>query len=362
MRVPFVDLERLHAPIRAELDAAWKRVVDSSHFILGSEVDTFERELASYADVPFVVGVSSGTDALITSLMALDVGPGDEVVTAAFSFFAAAEAIVRVGATPVFADIDEFNLDPASALERVTRRTRAILFVDLFGRRADVEALRAAGLPLVEDAAQAIGAPGVGRGVTSASLSFFPTKNLGALGDGGAIFTEDAELADAMRLVRAHGSRPKYVHPRIGGNMRLDALQAALLRAKLPHVARWNESRRDTADRYRERLANVPGITLPVDAPGHVWHQFVLRVASSRDGAASSRRDALRAHLAARGIDTEIYYPLALHLQPCFADLPRVQLPRAEAATAEALAIPIHAALSADEVACVGDAIAAFTA
>jgi dTDP-4-amino-4,6-dideoxygalactose transaminase len=362
MRVPFVDLGRLHAPLRAELDAAFRRVVDASHFILGPEVEAFERELGAFAKAPFVVGVSSGTDALITALMALDVGPGDEVVTPAFSFIAAAEAIARVGATPVFADVgDDFNLDVASAAERVTKRTRAILFVDLFGRRADVEALAALGVPLVEDAAQAIGAPGVGRGVRAASISFFPTKNLGALGDGGALFTEDAALADTMRLVRAHGSRPKYVHARLGGNMRLDALQAALLRAKLPHLERWNEARRTTALAYRERLASVPGLTLPADAPGHVWHQFVVRVASSRDGAPSQRRDALRAHLAASGVDSEIYYPLALHLQPCFSGLPRARLEGAEAATAEALALPIHAALTVDEIATVAEAVASFS-
>jgi dTDP-4-amino-4,6-dideoxygalactose transaminase len=361
MRVPFVDLERLHAPLRADLDGAWRRVVDSSHFVLGPEVEAFERELGAAVDAPHVVGVSSGTDALITSLLALGIGAGDEVVTSAFSFFAAAEAIVRVGATPVFADVDEqFNLDAASALARITPRTRAVLFVDLFGRRADVEALGGGGVALVEDAAQAIGDARVGRGVSAASISFFPTKNLGAFGDGGAILTEDAALADTMRILRAHGSRPKYVHQRIGGNMRLDALQAALLRAKLPHLARWNGARRRTAMQYRERLASVPGVVVPTDAPGHVWHQFVVRASASRGGAPSARRDALRAHLAARGVDTEIYYPLALHLQPCFAERPRVGLPMAERATAEALAIPIHAALADDEIAYVCDSIAAF--
>ena len=318
---------------------------------MGDEVDAFERELAELAGVPFAVAVSSGTDALLTSLMALGIGPGDEVVTSAFSFIAAAETIARLGATPVFADIgDDFNLDPESVRSRISARTRAIVPVDLFGRRANVEGLGEHGIALVEDAAQAIGARGVGHGVRAAALSFFPTKNLGALGDGGALLTDDSVLADAMRLLRAHGSGPKYVHACMGGNMRLDALQAAILRVKLPRVAQWNATRRGIARRYREELADVSGVALPADEGGHVWHQFVVRARPGRDGAPNARRDALRAHLGERDVETEVYYPLALHLQPCFAHLPKVHLPNAVTATSEAVALPVHPALGDDEV------------
>jgi dTDP-4-amino-4,6-dideoxygalactose transaminase len=342
MRVRLVDLERLHAPIRSEIDRAVARVIDTGRFVLGPEVLALEQEMAAACDVPFAVGVSSGSDALLAALLAVGVA-GAEVLTPAFTFVAAAEAIVRAGATPLFVDVDQdLNMDVEATLARVGQRTRAIVTVDLFGRRA---ALPGVGIPIFEDAAQAIGAPGVGQGVRAATLSFFPTKNLGALGDGGMVLTEDAELAAAVRALRVHGSTSRYVHERVGWNMRLDALQAAVLRVKLPHLAEWNLRRKRIAATYRTELSNLGALSLPRDAPGHVWHQFVIRVKRGRDE--------LRAHLAEAGVETEVYYPQALHLQPCFAFLGGRpgDLPRAEAATREALALPIHAVLTDDEIA-----------
>ncbi len=336
MRVPLLDLSRQHAPLRAELDLALARVIDSGRFILGAEVEAFEAECAHLCNAAHCVAVSSGTDALLAAVMALGIGPGDEVITTAFSFFATASCVARVGARPVFADVGpDFNLDAEDALGRVTPRTRAFLPVALFGRRGDVARLAASGLPVIEDGAQAIGAADLGRGAAMATLSFFPSKNLGALGDGGAVLTDDAALADRLRLLRAHGSRPKYTHHVVGGNFRLDALQAAVLRVKLPHLPSWNARRRANAALYREALAGVGDLALPADVSGHAWHQFVLR---------TGRRDALRAHLRERGVESEVYYPSPLHLQPCFASLGSVagDLPRAEAACREALAIPVH--------------------
>jgi dTDP-4-amino-4,6-dideoxygalactose transaminase len=358
-RVTFVDLVRLHAPLRKGLDDAWRRVMDSGRFVMGPEVDGFESELGAFCGAPHVVATSSGTDALLLALMALGVGPGHEVVTPAYSFIAAAEAVARLGATPIFADIGEdFDLDPLSALAHVGNRTRAIVVVDLFGRRAEVGRLAEAGIPIVEDAAQAIGAPGVGgTDVCAAATSFFPTKNLGALGDGGALITRDEGLALAARTMRSHGAFTvsKYVHQRVGGNMRLDALQAAMLRVKLPHVSSWNTRRAQVAARYRSELAGTRGLVLPSDAPGHVWHQFVVRVPGKR-------RDAMRAHLAEHGVSTEVYYPLPLHLQPCFAHLGGApgDHPVSEAAAEQALALPIHPALEDADVDYVIDAIRRF--
>ena len=346
MKVPLLDLRAQHASIEGELEAAVKRVLASGQFILGPEVEALEAEIARDTGHAHAVGVSSGTDALLATLQALGIGAGDEVVTTAMSFFATAGAIARLGAKPVFADIGaDFNLDPESALERVTARTRAFIPVHLFGRPADVESLKSAGLPIVEDAAQALGAP-LGR---IATLSFFPSKNLGAAGDAGMVVTADAELADRVRLLRAHGSRPKYVHHVVGGNFRLDALQAAILRAKRPHLAGWNAARRRNAGRYRELLAKTP-LSLPEDCAGHVWHHFVVH---------APRRDELRKHLQQREIETEVYYPRPLHLQPCFSGK-EGDLPRAEAAAREVLALPVHADLNDAQIAWVAESIVSF--
>jgi dTDP-4-amino-4,6-dideoxygalactose transaminase len=338
MRVPLLDLRAQYRTIAPAVEAAVKRVLESGHYILGEDVAAFEKELAAATGRPHAVAVSSGTDALLLALMAMNVGPGDEVVTTPLSFFATAGAIARVGARPVFADIEprSFNLDPEAVLARVTPKTKAILPVHLFGRPCALEPLRKSGVPIVEDAAQAIGVGTLGHGTRCATLSFFPSKNLGAAGDAGAVVCEDAEFADRLRLMRAHGSRPKYVHHVVGGNFRIDTLQAAILRAKLPHLAEWNAARRRNAGRYHALLAGTP-LALPETVEAHVWHHYVVRVP---DG----KRDALRAHLQAREIDTEVYYPMPLHLQPCFAALgyERGSMPHAERACAEVLALPVH--------------------
>ncbi len=347
MKVPLADLPAQYAAIREDLDAAVHRVLASGHYILGDEVAAFEREVAADHQVAHAIGVSSGSDALLAALWAIGVGPGDEVITTALSFFASAGSIARLGATPVFADISAatFNLDPADALARVTPRTKAIVPVHLFGRPADLAPLSQ--LPIIEDAAQAYGIA-VG---SLATLSFFPTKNLGAAGDGGMVLATDGELADRVRLYRGHGARPKYVHHVVGANLRLDALQAAILRVKRVHVAAWTARRRAHAARYRELLAGTP-LVLPDDAPGHVWHHFVVRAPD---------RDALRPALASRDIETEVYYPRALHLQPCFGGR-EGEFPEAERATREVLALPVHAELTEDQVAYVADAIRSFYA
>ncbi|HEY3354366.1 MAG TPA: DegT/DnrJ/EryC1/StrS family aminotransferase [Polyangia bacterium] len=367
MQVPLLDLPAQHAPLRAAIDAAIARVVDSGHFILGPEVAALEAEVAAYCGARHGIGVSSGTDALLAALMALDLRPGDEVVTTPFSFFATVGATARVGARPVLCDIDPatFNLDPAAVAARVTPRTRAILPVHLFGRMADLAAIGAAapGVPLIEDAAQAIGAA---RGPARAGavgllgcLSFFPSKNLGALGDAGLVLTSDDAVAARVRSLRAHGSAPgrKYHHEHVGGNFRLDALQAAVLRVKLPHLDGWSAARAAHAARYRELLAGTP-VGLPPAAAADervVWNQYVIR---------APRRDALREHLGAHGVQTEVYYPVPLHLQPCFAGLGyrAGDFPVAERAAAEALALPVYPELSAAQQEHVAQAIRAFYA
>ena len=338
--VPLLDLAAQNHPLRDEVLAAIARVVDGGKFILGGEVEKLEAEVARAIGAKHVIGVSSGTDALLVALMALGVGPGHTVVTTPFSFFATAGAIVRLGARPVFADIDPatFNLDPAAAAAAITSTTRAVIPVHLFGRPA---ALPQTPVPIIEDAAQSIGACKLGGAL--GCLSFFPSKNLGAFGDAGAVYTDDAKLADQVALLRVHGGRPKYYHQVIGGNFRIDALQAAVLAVKLPHLARWTEGRRANAARYRQLLAaaKLPAeLVVPSDAPGHIYNQFTLRV---------PRRDALRDHLTKAQIGTEIYYPVPFHVQPCFADLgyQAGAFPHAERAAAEVLSLPIYPELTA---------------
>lgn len=353
MKVSLLDVNAQNAPLRAELVAAMTRVLDGGGFILGPEVDGFETELAAALGCRRAVGLSSGTDALLAALMALGVGPGDEVVTTPFSFYATVGCIARLGARPVFADIEPstFNLDPGGAAAACGSRTRAVIPVHLFGRPATLPAVP---VPIVEDAAQAIGACKVA-GLASC-LSFFPSKNLGAMGDGGALVTDDVAFADKVALLRAHGSKPKYVHHLVGGNFRLDALQAALLRVKLPRLPAWTAARRANADRYRRLFAAAalpPEVVLPTDTPDHIYNQFVIR---------APRRDALREHLTKHGVGSEIYYPLALHLQPCFASLGyrAGALPHAERATQDVLALPIYAELSEAQQAYVVDQVAGF--
>ena len=361
MNVPLLDLEAQYRPLRDEILAAITRVCDSQQFILGAEVSSLESELAGLIGggdpAVHAVAVSSGTDALLLALMSLGVGPGDEVVTSAYSFFATAGSVVRVGARPVLVDIDptSFNIDPAAVARAITPRTKAILPVHLFGLSADLDPIldeaSRAGIAVIEDAAQAIGASYKGRpvGVQAAfgCFSFFPSKNLGAFGDAGLVTTRDETLATRARLLRTHGMQPKYYHHVVGANFRMDALQAAVLRVKAPHLHVWTEARRLNAARYRRLFADAgvqDGIVLPIEPRDyrHTFNQYVIRVAD---------RDGLKRHLDASGIGNEIYYPVPFHLQPCFADLgyTKGDFPHAERAAAESLALPIYSELSLEQ-------------
>ncbi|HEX9428309.1 MAG TPA: DegT/DnrJ/EryC1/StrS family aminotransferase, partial [Candidatus Polarisedimenticolia bacterium] len=350
--VPLLDLQGQYRPLREQLLAAIARVCDSQRFIGGPEVEQFEREIAEYLGVAHAVGLSSGTDALLVPLMALGIGPGDEVITPTFSFFATAGAVSRLGATPKLVDVDPltYNIDTRAAIAAISSRTRAIIPVHLYGQCADMDPLLDAaqrrGVAVIEDAAQAIGATYKGRWAgsmgTAGCFSFFPSKNLGAFGDAGLLTTNDQALAHDARILRNHGAEPsvsaaaetpegygevspkprsgaggRYFHRRIGGNFRLDALQAAVLRVKLPHLDGWSARRRENADRY-DRLfrdsAAADRVTLPARSPDchHIFNQYIVRVPD---------RDAVRARLDAAGIGTEIYYPVPFHLQECFAPL-----------------------------------------
>ncbi len=363
-----LDLQAEYLPLRGSILAAIERVCDSQRFIMGPEIDGLEQELAAMLGLRHAIAVSSGTDALLLALMALDIKAGDEVVTTTYSFFATAGAIVRVGARPVFVDIDPatFNIDPGQAVAAMTPRTRAILPVHLFGLSADLNPIMAAadraGIPVIEDAAQAIGStyhsrPVGGIGVFGC-FSFFPSKNLGAFGDAGLLTTNDDALAERARLLRTHGMKPKYYHHLVGANFRMDALQAGVLRVKAPHLASWTAGRRANAARYRSlfRAAGLDAfVTLPNEPSDrtHIFNQFVIRTPD---------RDGLKRHLDAQGIGNEIYYPVPFHLQPCFADLGyrRGDFPHAERAAAESLAIPIYGELTEAQQETVVSAIGQF--
>jgi dTDP-4-amino-4,6-dideoxygalactose transaminase/acetyltransferase-like isoleucine patch superfamily enzyme len=351
-RVPMFDVAADIAPYADSLRAAFDAVLASGQFILGPEVDAFEREAAAYLGVRHAIGVASGTDALAIGLRALGIGAGDQVITTPMSFFATAEAIVAVGATPVFVDVDPatFNLDPTLLAAALTRRTRAVLGVHLYGRPGEPDEVadftRTHGLAYVEDCAQAFGASHAGRRVGTfgdvGAFSFFPTKPLGGFGDGGLVVCHDDRVADAARMLRAHGSRRKYHHERIGMNSRLDALQAALLRVRLPHVDAGIAARARVAAAYQRHLADLPGVLLPGPAAGHAHHQFTIRVL---DG----KRDALAHALDAAGIESVVYYPTPLHLAPALSALPRSDAPHAERLAGEVLSLPLHpGALTAD--------------
>ncbi len=364
MKVPFFDLTRQYASIRDDVDRAMAGVLESQRFILGPVVERCEEAVARYAGARCGVGVSSGTDALLVALMAENVGPGDEVITTPYTFFATAEAIVRTGATPIFADVDPvtLNIDPNDVAERVGPRTRAIVPVHLFGQMADMTAIMeiaaAAEVAVIEDAAQAIGARRDGGSAGAVGrygcFSFFPTKNLGAYGDGGLVTTNDRDRALKIRSLRVHGESAQYRHETVGGNFRLDALQAAVVHAKLDRLDAWTEARRENAARYDRLLgdaADAGGLSLPrsvVDR--HVFNQYVVRVA---------RRDRVRARLGRAGVGTSIYYPLPLHLQPCFGSLGyrAGDLPESERASREALALPVFPELAPDEVEYVAQAL-----
>lgn len=355
MPVPLLDLTRQYDPLREEFRQAIDRVCESQRFILGAEVEEFEREAALVLDVGHSVGVASGTDALLVALMALGVGPGDEVVIPTFTFFATAGVVARLGATPVFVDVDpiDYCMDPRDLRARIGDRTRVIMPVHLFGQAAAMdEVMEIAGrIPVIEDCAQAWGASFNGRQVGSigamGAFSFFPSKNIGCFGDGGLVTTTKPEVDAGLRELRVHGQSGPYLHPTVGGNFRIDALQAAILRVKLPHVGNWIEGRRANARKYRGLFAEIGldqtlGLPAAVDGRGHTFNQYVIR---------APRRDELRAFLADRGIGAAVYYPLPLHLQPCFEHLGYGEgdFPVAEQASREVLALPVFPELTEDE-------------
>jgi dTDP-4-amino-4,6-dideoxygalactose transaminase len=370
MKVPLLDLKAQYETLAPDIDAAVRSVFDSQHFILGPEVQQLEQEIAAYCSSEFAIGCASGSDAILLALMAHGIGPGDEVVTTPFTFFATAGSVVRLGATPVFADIDEstFNLDPAQFESVVTERTRAVIPVHLFGQCAAMDAIKQVaerrGIAVIEDAAQAIGAEYCGIRAGSigsvSAFSFYPSKNLGGAGDGGMLTTDDAEIASKLRILRSHGAANKYYHEWVGINSRLDALQAAILRVKLRHLDSWTQARRANAARYRDYFQQAGLVTdgqvkLPRETEEnlHVYNQFVIRVDS---------RDGLKSFLAERGVGTEIYYPLPLHLQVCFSELGYRQgdMPESERASKESLAIPVYPEISETGQRYVVDMIAAF--
>jgi dTDP-4-amino-4,6-dideoxygalactose transaminase len=399
--VPLLDLKAQYATLRDELREALDRVAESQHFILGPEVEALEAEVAAYSQCEFGIGVSSGSDALLVTLMAINLKPGDEVITTPYTFFATAGAVSRLGAKPVFVDIDPltYNIDPAAIEAAVTERTRAIIPVHLYGQMTEMDPIMEIAsrhnLYVIEDAAQAIGSEEKGRRAGSIGhfgcFSFFPSKNLGGFGDGGMVTANDPQLADMVKLLRNHGYRPKYYNKVVGGNFRLDAIQAAVLRVKLKYLDQWTEARQRNAARYRDLfaeaelvinpeslsstsasgsrvrtgdgdgqtspLSEAAGVVLPTEAADrrHIYNQFVIR---------SGQRDQLMNHLKERKIGTEIYYPVPMHLQECFADLGHQagEFPASECAANETLALPIYPELTEEMMSTVVEAIADFYA
>lgn len=382
--VPLLDVNAQNHPLEAEFTEAFSRVFKSGQFIMGEEVTRMEAELAALTDSRHCIGVSSGTDAILLALMALEIGPGDEVLVPTFTFFATAGCVSRIGATPVFVDSCPvcFNIDLADAKAKITGKTKAIIPVHLFGQAADLDGVVALAqehdLKIIEDAAQAIGARYRGKACGTVgefgTYSFFPSKNLGGFGDGGALVTQDDALAEKARILRNHGMQPKYYHHSIGGNFRIDALQAAMLRVKIPHYSEYTQGRQRNAQRYLEHLSQVPGVAqaepahchcvalqktwamdqgvqviLPLAYAHneHIWNQFTLRVLGP------GRRDALKQYLIDHKIGCEIYYPLTLDQQQCFQHLPissRLGCETAHQLADEVLSIPIYAELTTDQV------------
>jgi dTDP-3-amino-3,4,6-trideoxy-alpha-D-glucose transaminase len=341
--IPLMNSEAQYAPLVEELKERFAAVLESGRFIFGPEVEGFEKEAAAFLGVPHAIGVANGTDALVLALEAVGVGRGDEVICPAFTFFATAEAIVRAGATPVFADIDPvtLNVDPEDVAARITPLTKALVPVHLFGRMAPLAELSELGLPIVEDAAQAFGAEGVAQTGVCSTFSFFPSKNLFALGDGGLVTCLDDHVAERVRMLRFHGSRDKKTFELVGTNSRLDAVQAAMLRVFLPRLTGWNEARREAAARYAE-LGLDEVVELPVDEPGHVYHVYAVR---------TSRRAEIAAALREAGIASASYYTTPLHLQPAlsYLDVPEGSLPETERAAAENLALPMWAGIAPEQ-------------
>ena len=394
MNVPLLDLRLQYAALQADLEAAVLKVMRETRYILGPEVSELEAALVKYTGAKHAIACSSGSDALLLALLALDVGAGDEVITTPFTFFATAGAIARLGARPVFVDIDPttFNIDPAGISAKITRRTKAILPVHLYGQCADMDALLKFGLPVVEDAAQAIGARyrlktldcrpktedhgprpteaqfatvnrqpstdnwrSAGTMGAIGTFSFFPTKNLGGAGDGGALTTNDDRMAARLRALRVHGSERRYYHDEVGLNGRLDTLQAAVLLVKFRHLDAWTAARRRNAERYTQLLSPISKLQTPISQPDsfHVYNQYTLRTAG---------RDALREYLTGAGIGSEVYYPVPLHLQKCFAALghKRGDFPEAERAAVEVVSLPIFPELSMDQIDFVAETVEEF--
>lgn len=379
-QVPLLDLRRFDAAQEAEMVETFRRVLKSGHYILGPEVDGLEKECADYLKVKHAIGVSSGTDALLVALMALDIGPGDEVICPTYTFFATAGCVWRTGAKPVFVEIDPvtYNCDPADIARKVTAKTKAIMPVHLFGQCAEMNPLldlsKSKGIPIIEDAAQAIGSEYQGNraGAMGAigCFSFFPSKNLGCLGDGGLVTTNDDVLAEKLKVLRAHGGKPKYYHGIVGGNFRIDALQAALIRVKLKQLDASTEARQKNAALYTQLLTNAGIATYSTSADAkqkplwlpvvkqnrHIFNQYILRL--PQEGA----RDRLRSFLNERKVGTEVYYPVPMHLQQCFASLGHKEgdFPLSEAAAKQTIAIPIFPELTEEEIRFVVDQLVAF--
>ncbi|MGD0273661.1 MAG: DegT/DnrJ/EryC1/StrS family aminotransferase [Gaiellaceae bacterium] len=355
-KIPLIDVKAQYSPLADELKARFAEVLESGQFILGPNVKAFESEAAAKLGVSQSIGVGNGTDAITLVLNALEIGSGDEVICPAFTFYATAEPIAQLGATPVFADIERetMNLDPEDVARKITPRTKAIIPVHLFGRPAKVDELKVHGLPVIEDAAQAFGAAGVAQKGIAATFSFFPTKNLFCLGDGGLVATSDEALAERVRMLRFHGSRDKKLFEYVGYNSRLDEVQAAMLRVFLNHIDRWNSLRRESATRYAE-LGLGDLVELPSDEPGHIYHLFCVR---------SPERDKFRDALAEAGIGHACYYVVPLHLQPSLAHLGYKQgdLPETELAARENLCLPLWGGISREQqervVATLRDAVA----
>lgn len=369
MNVPLLDLKEQNNALRSKIEAALGRVLDSNGFILGAEVAELEKGLAAYCGTKYAIGCASGSDAILLALMALDVGPGDEVITTPYSFFATVSSITRLGAMPVFADIDPvtYNLDVSRIEAKITSRTKAVEPVHLYGQCAEMAALNVIcekhGIPVVEDAAQAIGAEeaGVRAGAMGdiGCFSFYPSKNLGGMGDGGFLTTNDETIAKKLLALRVHGSEEKYYHKYIGLNSRLDGFQGAVLRVKLPHLDIWTENRRANAERYAKLFTDAgltEQIALPIERQDakHIYNQYVIRV--------PGHRDELREFLTGKGIGTDIYYPVPMHLQECFAYLGHSEgdFPESERASRETLALPIYPELRTEQQAYVAESIAAY--
>jgi dTDP-4-amino-4,6-dideoxygalactose transaminase len=371
MAVPLLDLNAQNLPLEAELKGAFERVLRSGQFILGPEAVAFEREIAQFIGMKHALGVSSGTDAILLALMALEIKAGDEVICPTYTFFATAGCVARSGATPVFVDSlpDSFNVDPADIARKITPRTKAIIPVHLFGQCAEMDPILAVakekGIRVIEDGAQALGASykslQAGTMGDFGTFSFFPSKNLGGFGDSGLLITNDDALAERATLLRTHGSKPKYYHKFVGANFRMDPLQCALLRVKLPHYNVYTERRQANAAYYSEKLSKLPGVGSKLILPkaekdrGHIWNQYTLRVIGA------GLRDSLKNHLAERKIGTEIYYPVPMHQQECFAYIgaKKESLPIANRLAEEALSIPIYPELKREQldevIAAIGD-------